>query len=102
LRRERSPAEYRDALRRIAAAVSELVEISGDLTLLSEPLEDVAGASRAASLDAIVATLYERYAGRADVDVGLESAAARVAGSERHLTRALTLIVEHALRHRRT
>jgi len=76
LRRERSPAEYRDALRRIAAAVSELVEISGDLTLLSEPLEDVAGPSHTAALDDIFATIHARYAARADVEVGLESASA--------------------------
>ena len=102
LRRDRSPAEYRDALRRIAAAVSELVEISGDLTLLSEPLDDAAGASRSATLDAILATIHQRYAGRADVDVDLESASmTQVAGSEGHLARALTLLIEHALRHRR-
>jgi two-component system OmpR family sensor kinase len=102
LRRDRSAAEYRDALRRIAGAISELVEISGDLTLLSEPIEDIAGASRSAALDAVLSKIRERYAGRDDVEIAVGPApAARVGGSERYLARALTLIVEHALRHRR-
>ena len=102
LRRDRSAAEYRDALRRIAGAISELVEISGDLTLLSEPIEDIAGASRSAALDAVWSTIGERYAGRDDVEIAVGPLPpARVVGRERYLARALTLIVEHALRHRR-
>jgi len=103
LRRDRPAAEYRDALHRIAGAISELVEISGDLTLLSEPIEDIAGASRSAALDAVLSKIRERYAGRDDVEIAAEPppAAARAGGSERYLARALTLIVEHAVRHRR-
>ena len=102
LRRQRSTHEYRDALQRISFAISELIDISADLTLLSEPLEAVAGTSRSVSLDAILARISDRYAGRDDVDVAVRPASdARVGGSEQYLTRAITLIVEHALRHRR-
>jgi signal transduction histidine kinase len=102
LRRQRSTHEYRDALLRISLAIAELIDISADLTLLSEPLEAVAGTSRSATLEAILSRISDRYAGREDVDVAVEPASdARLEGSERNLTRAITLIVEHALRHRR-
>src|SRR5262245_16671560 len=68
LRRQRSTHEYRDALQRISFAISELIDISADLTLLSEPLEAVAGPSRSAALDAILARISDRYAGRDDVE----------------------------------
>jgi signal transduction histidine kinase len=102
LRRQRSTHEYRDALQRISFAIAELIDVSADLTLLSEPLEAIAGTSRSGGLNAILSSISDRYAGRDDVDVAVESASgARVGGSERYLTRALTLVVEHALRHRR-
>jgi signal transduction histidine kinase len=102
LRRQRSTHEYRDALQRVSFAISELIDISADLTLLSEPLEAVAGTSRSVSLDAILCRIADRYATRDDVTVAVDGAATtRVGGSERYLTRAVTLIVEHALRHRR-
>ena len=101
LRRDRSAAEYRDALRRIAEGISELVEISADLTLLSVPAERSPGAV-SASLAAVLLQLRERYLEREDVviasdaDVDLE-----VAGDRALLGRALTLVVEHAIRHRK-
>jgi len=102
LRRQRSTHEYRDALQRISFAISELIDISADLTLLSEPLEAVADMSRSVSLDTILSRVADRYASRDDVAVAVEgTSTTRVGGSERYLTRAITLIVEHALRHRR-
>jgi hypothetical protein len=36
LRRERSPAAYRDALARVAVTIAELVDLTGDLALLGD------------------------------------------------------------------
>lgn len=100
LRRQRSAAEYREALERIAAGVAELVEISGDLTLLSDP-PGHAGQSRPASLDAILSSLRTRYHGRDEVSIDARlPAGVRVAGNEPRLARAVVLIIEHALRYR--
>jgi two-component system heavy metal sensor histidine kinase CusS len=101
LRRERSAAEYRDALLRIAAGINELVELSGDLTLLSDPIDTAA--ATCARVDAILATIHHRYHGRADVRVTSDLVGDRpVAGDETRLARAISLVMEHAIRHRRT
>ena len=102
LRRDRSPAEYRDALRRIAAGISELVEISADLTLLSAPAERPISTSVSASLEAILRQIRQRYLGRDDVTIASDHAAGvQVDGDQARLGRAITLIVEHAIRHRK-
>jgi signal transduction histidine kinase len=103
LRRDRSAEEYRDVLRRISSGVSELVAISGDLTLLGEPVRVLhpRGGS-AASLDAILLAIRNRYPGDAGVRVAVGDAdSARVNGDQQRLTRAVTLVVEHAIRHRK-
>jgi len=104
LRRDRSPAEYRDALRRIAAGIAALVDITGDLTLLSEP-PDAAGASlECASLSGVLSALSSRYSGHMSVQMLFEcgdDAEALVRGDERRIARAVTLVIEHAIRHRR-
>jgi len=102
LRRDRTPEEYRESLRRIAAGVSELVELSGDLTLLSDPV-DATVASHAAILDVILARIRDRYTGRQDVRIESDerTSRARVTGNEERLARAITLVIDHALKFRK-
>ena len=103
LRRDRSPAGYRDALARIAAAVNELVELTGDLTFLGQPIDADLLPPKTARLETIVARVMERYASTAEMAFAVEpvATAVHVTGDEALLTRALTLVVEHAVRHRR-
>jgi signal transduction histidine kinase len=85
LRRDRTPTEYREALERIASGVSELVQISGDLTLRGEPA-DVADASSGARLDTVLVRVQERYRERQDLTVaGGGAEGVRVAGDEERL-----------------
>ena len=101
LRRDRTPTEYREALQRIASGVAELVQISGDLTLLGEPA-DATAASPAAQLDTVLARVEERYRERPGLTVAGDGAeGVRVAGDEERLARAVTLVVEHAMKHRK-
>jgi signal transduction histidine kinase len=103
LRRERSAAAYRDALARIAASVAELVELTGDLSFLGQQSDDEPLTAKRARLDRILARVVERYASDAAIAVAIDPALkdAVVAGEEALLTRAVTLVVEHAVRHRR-
>ena len=101
LRRSRTAAEYRAALERIAAGVAELVEISGDLTLLSDPIDPTAP-SASAQIDTVLSRIHGRYSGRDDVRIAADDRrGVRVAGDEDHLVRAVALVIEHAVRHRR-
>jgi two-component system sensor histidine kinase TctE len=101
LRRDRSPAEYRDALRRIAAGISALVDITGDLTLLGAPPDAGGRIPASASLATVLAALSGRYAGHTSVNLSADDRDARLRGEERRIARAITLVVEHAIRHRR-
>jgi len=102
LRRERSAEEYREVLRRIAAPVSELVAISGDLTVIGEPGDRPRGAGTTAWLDAILARVRTRYGNERAVRITVEApSGTRVVGDEPRVARAVTLVVEHALRYRR-
>lgn len=102
LRRNRSAAEYREVLRRIAGGVAELVAISGDLTLLNEPLNPRRDTSKSARLDTILTTIGQHYAGNERIRVAApDEGAWCAAGDELRLTRAITLVIEHAIRHRR-
>jgi K+-sensing histidine kinase KdpD len=103
LRRERSPAAYRDALSRIAASVAELVELTGDLSVLGEPHGDDPLLARRARPDRILGGVAERYASTGAISFAADPALREVvvAGDEGLLTRAVTLVVEHAVRHRR-
>jgi two-component system OmpR family sensor kinase len=103
LRRDRTAAEYREALRRIAAGVAELVAISGDLALFNEPVDRSRDAAKATRVDAILASIAKRYVNSESVHVAAgDEASMLVAGDEQRLRRAVTLVVEHALRHRRS
>lgn len=102
LRRNRPAEEYREILRRIAAGVDELVRISGDLALFSEPGARAAPPTVAAPLDAVLMRVRERYRDRDDVEISVDGARAlRVAVDEDRLLRAIVLLVEHAIRYRK-
>ena len=102
LRRDRSADEYREVLRRIAAPVSELVAISGDLSLLSGPSHRSDRTVASARLDLILARIVSRYRENGTVRIDADAAGlVRVAGDELRLGRAITLVIDHAIRHRR-
>jgi signal transduction histidine kinase len=100
LRRDRSAEDYRAILCRIATAVSELVAISGDLTLLSGRANSGAVAD-ITRIDALLAAIRRRYEGRRDIAIAGDDPIVDVAGDEPRLVRAVTLVIEHATRHRR-
>jgi signal transduction histidine kinase len=102
LRRDRSAAAYRDALARIAASVAELVELTGDLMFLGQPGDAERLPATTARLDRVVARVAERYAAHAEMALTVDPVAPTiVAGDEALLARAVTLVVEHAVKHRR-
>ena len=103
LRRERSAAAYRDALARIAASVAELVELTGDLTFLGEQGDDDPLPARRARPDRLFARVVERHASNAATAFAIDPSLKEivVAGDEGLLARAVSLVVEHAVRHRR-
>jgi two-component system, OmpR family, sensor kinase len=102
LRRDRSAEEYREVLRRISAPVSELVAISGDLSLLSGPGRRSDRVAASARLDLILARIASRYLENTAVCIDVDAAGlVRVTGDEHRLGRAITLVVDHAIRHRR-
>ena len=103
LRRERPPAAYREALTRIAASVAELVDLTAHLRSLGQTLDATDMGANRAPLDAMLARIAERFHARAgDVQVHEAVASAiTVAGDEALLNLALTLLVEHGVRHRR-
>ncbi len=93
LHRERTAEAYRDTLRRIADRVAELDELTGDLASFGSCAE--AAPSDAADLAALLAPLA------ADgMDIDAPAAGSRVAGDPARLARAITLLVQHAARHR--
>jgi signal transduction histidine kinase len=102
LRRERSPAAYREALARVAVATAELVDLTGDLALLGERTDRREVVGRTAPLGAMLAEVARRCGSPASDVATFESGGTdiAVAADEVLLTRALTLVVEHAIRHR--
>jgi K+-sensing histidine kinase KdpD len=102
LRRDRTQAGYREALARIAVSIGELIELTGDLSLLGDPSGATVIGERTAPLDRMLAHVAERYRTVAPDAVVIEPAVTDVliSGDERLLTRALSLVVEHAVRHR--
>jgi two-component system OmpR family sensor kinase len=103
LRRDRTHAGYREALSRIARSIGELIELTGDLSLLGDPAGAAVIGRRTARLDHLLAQITERYRTAAPDVVLIDRAGAGVliSGDERLLTRALSLVVDHAVRYRR-
>ena len=103
LRRNRSADDYREALRHISAGIAVLVEITGDLSLLCDGVDRDQRLSASAPIAAILAPIHARYGARADVQIAIDGAAdVRVSGDEQRLGRAVTLVIEHAIRYRRS
>lgn len=98
LRRDRSPAAYREALTRIAEQVTELVHLTRDFSVLahaagSHPLPSTA------DLRQLLSQLAMHYdAGL--VQIAVPPSAIDVAGDDPLLTRALRVLVDHAVRGR--
>jgi K+-sensing histidine kinase KdpD len=98
LRRDRSPAAYREALSRIAGHTADLVDLTSDLAVLAE-CEQPTARSHAIDLEVVASQLSMRYDdGR--VDVSIPPQPRPVAGDGRLLGRALRLVLDHALRAR--
>jgi signal transduction histidine kinase len=97
--RDRSAEEYREALRRIGEGVAELVEITADLSLLN----DVSATPTVlAYLDTVLARVSDRFAAHHDVTIDAGGAGTiKIAADEARLGRAIALVIEHAVRHRR-
>lgn len=102
LRRNRSADDYREVLRRIAAGITVLVEITGDLRLLSDPVEPDQLRSSSSRLATILARIQKGYDAGAEVRIAIDSAVeACVCGDEQRLGRAIALVIEQAVRYRR-
>ncbi len=98
LRRDRSPEAYRETLLRMAQQVNELMDLTGDLAVLGDPDGFRTLADGSADLDAMAAHLSARY-DPARLRVRIAPAQIQVAGHEKLLTRALRLVLDHALRY---
>ena len=97
--RDRSPEEYREALRRIGEGVAELVEITADLSLLNDVIETP---TVLAYLEIVLTRVSDRFAAHHGVTIDAGGTEAiRIAADEARLGRAIALVVEHAVRHRR-
>lgn len=101
LRRQRSVGDYQQALARIAERATELIEMTGDLALFG----DLSAGTRETSVvrvDALFAAVAARFNRSTGTPLVLDAAGldARVVGDVSLLGRAMTLIVEHAWRHR--
>jgi len=102
LRRERPAAVYRDILQRVAASAAELIALSGDLAVLSREPSAAPRVPADVELQAACAAVVARYGDVLDVRLDLGAcAAARLAGDPALVSRALLLLVTHAVRHRR-
>jgi signal transduction histidine kinase len=103
LRRERPAAAYREALTRIGASVRELMDLANDLSLLSEMEDENGSMSQTTRLDVALAQLADRFPdGNTSLHFETTADEVSVFGNELLIVRALTLLIEHAIRHRRT
>jgi K+-sensing histidine kinase KdpD len=98
LRRERPAIAYREALARIGARIAELIDLTGDLALLGQP-PDLSAAAIASPLAITLDAILRRYP-VAHVTVDAPDGATAIAGKPELLARGLTLLVDHAVRHR--
>jgi phospho-acceptor domain-containing protein len=101
LRRDRSPQAYREVLGRLEVLCAELTEMSADLALLADPPDHEALPAQASRLDDAVRVVIDRYRTNPAVRIAEPAGDLWIAGEGRLVSRALTLLVDHALRHRR-
>jgi signal transduction histidine kinase len=98
LRRDRTPAAYREILSRVADRVGELVDLSRDLAVVADPDDGGVLASRTASVPALCDVLAAQHAADRVAIRCDPGALPRVVGDEALLSRALALLVRHAVR----
>jgi two-component system heavy metal sensor histidine kinase CusS len=96
LHRERTAESYRDTLGRIADRVAELDALTGDLAAFGSDADT--GPAGSTGLSDLLVSLAPLAAD--GVTVEGPAADVRVAGDPQRLARALTLLVQHAARHR--
>jgi signal transduction histidine kinase len=101
LARDRSPAAYREALARIGERVAELIDLTNDFATLAEVNTCLPSPTDIAALDGVFAALCDRFGVRRGRPVTLmcPQPHQRLACDEGLLVSALSLLVEHALRH---
>lgn len=97
LRRDRSPAAYRDALTRIAQQAAELGDLTDDLALLGDPERFRALSMATTDLRALTTQLSLRY-DPGQVLIAIAPDNIRVAGEQALLARAFRLVLDHAVR----
>jgi signal transduction histidine kinase len=102
LARERSPAAYREALARIAERAAELVDLTSDFAFLGAAAPIPARAGETAGLQEIFGGLARRFGSRRGhvLTVPLTHPES-VMGNALLIVTALSLLVEHAIKHRR-
>lgn len=97
LRRERTPAAYREALSCIARQAAELADLIEDLALVGDPERLRALSTASTDLRELTTQLSARYdPSQAVIAIAPENI--RVAGDQALLARAFRLLLDHALR----
>ncbi len=99
LRRDRPAAAYKEALVRIGARIGELIELTGDLALLGSREDTRQSDASAFPLEPVLDALRARFRAM-NVTVTAPDTRSAVNGSGELAARGLTLLVEHAVRHR--
>ena len=99
LRRDRSPAAYREALTRIAEQATELVNLTRDFAVLAESASSRSLPSPTSDLQRLLSQLAARYE-PTEVQIVSPPVALHVAGDEALLARALQVLLEHIVRSR--
>jgi signal transduction histidine kinase len=100
LRRERSPAAYRETLERVGGLIGELADLSRDLAIYADLAYVELFTRETSRLGECVDQAARAHPGL--VSCALDDAAVhrRVVGNSALLVRALTLLLNHAVRHR--
>ena len=97
-RRERTPDEYRDILARIRDRVAELIDLTENLAVLGNLAGTREKAAHTSALASTLAEISQRFATTVETVVG--DVPTFVVGDESIVTRAIALLLHHALRHR--
>jgi signal transduction histidine kinase len=100
LRRERSSAAYREVLVRVGALVEEIVELTGDLAAFANVGYPGTLRSETSRIDECLDVAGRYRPGVVSLALDDETSGRRLIGDRSILTRALTLLVDHAVRHR--
>jgi signal transduction histidine kinase len=100
LRRERPPAVYRETLERVGGLIGELTDLSRDLAIYADLVYAELLQPETALLSDCLDLAGRGHATIVSFAVDETARARRVAGNQSLLARALTLLLNHAVRHR--